>query len=300
MAQARSQRSSIRSLGRSLSLGVCFFAEPVLAQQIITSGEVESGILSGPGPQSSPWNVGHALYVGGNAKGAVIISDGGDAYLSHVDSIPPYLETRIGRYLGGIGSITVRGEGSSFEHGNDLLIGDAGTGSLVIERGARVFDSGPDLTGAAPATAIGVEAGASGEVRVDGAGSLWEAGDRMSVGLRGKGSLAVVNGGRVSVDTVTIIGRSAGGNGTVTIQGATSVFEPGRYLFVGLGGSGVLEVADGGSLHSLGRIDIGGGAGVPASNIAAGAGPDMSTLSGRGQQSPPHRKSWSAIPAPEP
>ncbi|TXR48678.1 autotransporter outer membrane beta-barrel domain-containing protein [Phyllobacterium endophyticum] len=282
MAEAKSQRSSIRSLGRSLSLGVCFFAQPVLAQQIITSGQVESGIRSDPGPQSSPWNVGFALYVGGNATGAVIISDGGDAYLSHVEFIPPYLETKIGRYLGGIGSITVRGEGSSFEYGNYLLIGDAGTGSLVIERGARVFDSGPDRTGAAPATALGVEAGASGEVRVDGAGSLWEAGDRMSVGLRGTGSLAVVNGGRVSVDTVTIIGRSAGGNGTVTIQGAKSVFEPGRYLFVGLGGSGVLEVADGGSLHSLGRIDVGGGAGVPASNIAAGAGTGHVNIVGEG------------------
>jgi outer membrane autotransporter protein len=282
MAEARSQRSSIRSFGRSLGVGVCIFAQPVLAQQIVTSGQVESAILTDPGPQTSPWNVGFLLNAGLDTEGAVIIRDGGDVYLSRVDLNVVQMVTTIGRDSGGLGTISVTGAGSTFEYGHQMRIADQGTGTLVIEDGARAFDSGADFAGAVAATAIGVAAGASGEVRVDGAGSLWEAGDRMSVGLRGTGSLAVVDGGRVSVDTVTIIGRLSEGNGTVTIQGPNSVLEPGRYLFVGLGGTGMLQLADGGSLHSLGRIDIGGGAGIPANNIAAGAGTGIVNLLGEG------------------
>ncbi len=56
------------------------------------------------------------------------------------------------------------------EYGHEMRIGGTGTGSLIIENGARVFDAGPDFNGNAPATAIGVGSGGSGSVRVDSSG----------------------------------------------------------------------------------------------------------------------------------
>jgi outer membrane autotransporter protein len=266
----------------SFAVFILIPVEPVVAQQIVTSGQVESGILSVPGPQPSPWDVGFLLNVGRDAQGELIIRDGGVAFLTRVDLIVTRMVTEAGGDLGGIGSVLVTGAGSSFDYGHQMLIGGAGTGSLVVENGARVFDAGAGFNGDPAATAIGSEVGGSGTVRVDGTGSLWEAGSRLSVGIRGAGSLDIIAGGRVSTDTVVAIARFPEANGTVTIRGANSVLDPGRFLFVGLGGSGSLSVLDGAAVRSLDRVDIGGGAGVPAQNIAAGSGTGIVNVAGTG------------------
>ncbi|WP_271892869.1 hypothetical protein [Candidatus Phyllobacterium onerii] len=213
----------------SFSVFILIPVGPVVAQQIVTSGQVESGILSVPGPQPSPWDVGFLLNVGRDAQGELIIRDGGVAFLTRVDLIVTRMVTEAGGDLGGIGSVLVTGAGSSFDYGHQMLIGGAGTGSLVVENGARVFDAGADFNGDPAATAIGSEVGGSGTVRVDGTGSLWEAGSRLSVGIRGAGSLDIIAGGRVSTDTVVAIARFPEANGTVTIRGANSVLDPGRF-----------------------------------------------------------------------
>ncbi|WP_166648289.1 hypothetical protein [Phyllobacterium brassicacearum] len=225
----------------------------------MTSDQVESGILSIPGPQHSPWDVGFLLNVGRDAQGELIIRDGGVAFLTRVDPIVVRMVTEAGGDVGGIGNMLVTGAGSSLDYGHEMRIGGVGTGSVVIENGARVFDAGPDFNGNAPATAIGVGPGGSGSVRVAGTGSIWEAGARLSVGTQGAGSLDVVEGGRVSSDTAVIIGRLPGGNGTVLVYGANSVLDPGSFLFVGLGG-----------------------AGLPAQGIAAGVGTGNVIVSGEG------------------
>jgi subtilase-type serine protease len=58
--------------------------------------------------------------------------------------------------------------------------------------------------------------------------------------------------------------------------------DPGRFLFIGLGGSGSLSMLDGGSARSLDRIDIGGGAGVPEQGITTGSGTGVVNVAGEG------------------
>ncbi len=272
----------------SFSVFILIPAEPGVAQQIVTSGQVTSGILTDPGPQPSPWGVGYVLNVGSDlingidGEGSLVIRDGGVAFLSQVDPPATRFMTDIGSNAASIGSVLVTGAGSSFDYGHQMVIGGAGSGSLVIENGARVFDAGADFNGGPAATAIGSEAGGSGTVRVDGAGSLWEAGARLSVGRQGAGSLDIIEGGRVGADTVVAVAQFAEANGTVTLRGVNSVLDPGRFLFVGLGGTGSLSVLDGATVRSLDRIDIGGGAGVPAQSIAAGSGTGIVNVAGTG------------------
>ncbi len=270
------------------SLFIFISAEPGVAQQIVTSGHVTSARVTATGPQPSPWDVGYFLDVGSDlvggidGEGSLVIRDGGVAFLSRNDLITTRFTTDVGRNAASIGSILVTGAGSSFDYGHEMLIGGAGSGSLVIENGARVFDAGADFNGNPAATAIGSAAGGSGTVRVDGPGSLWEAGSRLSVGIRGAGSLDITGGGRVTTDSVIAIARFPEGNGTVTIRGVNSVLDPGHFLFVGLGGTGSLSVLDGASVRSLDRVDIGGGAGVPAQGIAAGSGTGIVNVAGTG------------------
>ncbi|UXN61066.1 autotransporter domain-containing protein [Phyllobacterium zundukense] len=272
----------------SFSIFILIPAEPGVAQQIVTSGQVTSGILTTPGPQPSPWDVGYLLNVGSDlvnridGEGSLIIRDGGVAFHSRVDPDVDRLTTDVGRNTASVGTVLVTGAGSSFDYGHQMLIGGAGSGTLVIENGARVFDAGADFNGAPPATAIGSEAGGSGMVRVDGTGSLWGAGSRLSVGTRGAGSLDIIGGGRVSTDMVVAIARFPEANGTVTIRGVNSVLDPGRFLFVGLGGTGSVSVLDGAAVRSLDRVDIGGGAGVPAQGIVAGSGTGIVNVAGAG------------------
>ncbi|MBB3144655.1 T5SS/PEP-CTERM-associated repeat protein [Phyllobacterium trifolii] len=270
------------------SLFTLLSAEPGVAQQIVTSGQVTSGILTAPGPQPSPWDVGYFLDVGSDliggidGEGSLVIRDGGVAFLSRNDLTITRFTTDIGSNTASVGTVLVTGAGSSFDYGHQMVIGGAGSGSLVIENGARVFDAGADFNGSPAATAIGSEAGGSGSVRVAGAGSIWEAGSRLSVGFRGVGSLDIIEGGRVSTDTVVAVARFSEGSGTVTVRGVNSVLDPGRFLFVGLGGSGSLSVLDGAAVRSLDKVDIGGGAGVPAEGIAAGSGTGIANVAGAG------------------
>ncbi|WP_181872326.1 autotransporter outer membrane beta-barrel domain-containing protein [Phyllobacterium bourgognense] len=227
-------------------------------------------------------DVGSDLIGGIDGEGSLIIRDGGVAFLSRNDLIITRFTTDIGSNTASVGTVLVTGAGSLFDYGHQMLIGGAGSGVLVIENGARVFDAGADFNGDPAAAAIGSEAGGSGTVRVDGTGSLWEAGSRLSVGIRGSGSLDIIEGGRVSTDTVVAVARFPEGSGAVTTRGVNSMLDPGRFLFVGLGGSGSLSVLDGAAVRSLDRVDIGGGAGVPAQNIAAGSGTGIVNVAGTG------------------
>jgi subtilase-type serine protease len=253
-----------------------------IAQQIVISGQVETALDYDTLTPASPWNPGVFLHVGSELQGALTVTNGGVVFLSIADPIEGRTETRVGRISGGLGRVLISGQGSTLNYGNEMRVGDEGNGFLVVEGGAMAISGGFDVNGAPPATAIGVAATATGSVRVEGAGSLWEAGARLSVGFRGSGSLDIIEGGRVSTDTVVAVARFPEASGTVTIRGVNSVLDPGRFLFVGLGGTGSLSVLDGASVRSLDTIDIGGGAGLPEQNIAGGSGTGNLDVSGTG------------------
>lgn len=142
---------------------------------------------------------------------------------------------------------------------NTLTVGRAGAGALSVGSGGSLSST---------LGLIGDATGALGEVTLDGAGSSWDVAAGVIVGRSGQGTLSVRNGGVLSIPegfdpAVTylengdsFVGFSAGRNGSVVLDGAGSVWNNGKNLFVGRLGSGSLLIS-GGALVSNGSAWIG-------------------------------------------
>ncbi|MGO4287332.1 autotransporter outer membrane beta-barrel domain-containing protein [Bosea sp. TAB14] len=122
--------------------------------------------------------------------------------------------------------------------------------------------------------ALGFNAGASGTVAVDGAGSTWTS-SAVFVGYGGTGALTISNGGEAA-DTAALIGFQAGSSGAATVTGPGSLWSHTGNLVVGDLGTGALTIANGGTVSagglvklasqvgSVGTLNIGGEAGAAA------------------------------------
>jgi T5SS/PEP-CTERM-associated repeat protein len=178
----------------------------------------------------------------------------------------------LGGLATGSGTLTVTGSGSKLTtvgdaatRANAVGVGVTGTGTVqVLDGGELELDGTGNLPGdLAPGFAAGVEAGSVGSVTVSGPGSLIEIrnGDAdaagVAVGLAGQGSLDLLAGAELRIDTGTgessglTVGNSVGSNGMLTASGADTAIElsgEGRGLTVGNAGIGVLELSDGAEL----------------------------------------------------
>ena len=149
----------------------------------------------------------------------------------------------VGYQSGSAGTVTVRGEGSTWTNSHDLYVGHYGKGTLEITNGASVSN---DLG------YIGRWEGSEGAVTVSGPGSTWTNSDDLFIcGYRwadgGDGTLEINNGGAVS-NAEAFIGYSAGCTGAATVSGTGSTWTNSDRLHVGLNGNGTLDVLDGGSV----------------------------------------------------
>ncbi|ATU92594.1 autotransporter outer membrane beta-barrel domain-containing protein [Phyllobacterium zundukense] len=255
-------------------------ADSSWAQEIVVSGDVLTDPDTGVGTKPNPWNAGYVIYVGASGQGALSISGGAIVTLGTDNPTGSFKHSRIGLFPGSVGDVIVTGPGSTFNFGNLLTIGEEGTGSLTIEDGARVINDGIALDGSAPRSAIGFGTDAIGVVRVSDPGSLWDTGQRLSVGQNGTATLEISDGGTVQSSVAIAIGRLPDGDGTVTVHGTNAVLDAGQNLFVGLGGTGSLTIADGGSVFSSGLTEIGGGEGVASQGILPGAGTGTVNVTG--------------------
>jgi outer membrane autotransporter protein len=165
--------------------------------------------------------------------------------------------------LRGVGSVTITGEGSSWNSVNALDIGDGGDGTLSVLAGADVafgdlIRAGGraylyDSLGGSPVPGVDPQAG-TGAIVVSGAGSTLTAGNRAIVGDRANatGTLTVAAGGAATVDGSDtngiglIVGNAARSTGTVTVTGAGSTLTAAAGAQIGNSGTGTLSVLDGG------------------------------------------------------
>ena len=115
---------------------------------------------------------------------------------------------------------------------------------------------------------IGCNPGATGVVTVDGAGSNWSnlsgdsrggAGAGLIVGYYGSGTLSITNGGSVKSTYGNTIGYGSNSAGAVTVNGAGSIWTTGCDLNVGLDGSGMLFITNGGSVSAAGATYVASG-----------------------------------------
>jgi T5SS/PEP-CTERM-associated repeat protein len=121
-----------------------------------------------------------------------------------------------------------------------LRIGDGGSGEVNITLGGKV-------------TGVNTEIGSftSGEVNVDGPGSLWDSSGTLTIGALGSGTLSITNQGVVENED-GFIGNSntPSSIGTVTVNGAGSLWRNTNVVVVGFGGTGTLNIAGGGTVES--------------------------------------------------
>ncbi|WP_441241336.1 autotransporter domain-containing protein [Tardiphaga sp. 768_D3_N2_1] len=194
-----------------------------------TAGSTGSATVDGAG---SAWTNSGGLYVGNFGTGTLTIQSGGK--VSDADGY-------VGNNAGSTGTATVDGAGSSWTNSSTLNVGVAGTGTLTIQNGGTVSNAGIGL--------LGVHAGSTGTVTVDGAGSSWTNSGNVYVGVLGTGTLTIRNGGAASSPGVVTIGELAGSTGTVTVDGAGSSFTN-SGLVVGSFGTGTLTIQNGGKANT--------------------------------------------------
>ena len=139
---------------------------------------------------------------------------------------------------------TVSGAGSRWNCSGSIWTGNAGTGALEITNGAVVTSAGNGYLGFSP--------GASGFVRVNGAGSTWTTAGNVNVGgnaggAGGSGTLTIDTGGTVGATETRlyqpgalVLGANATLNGLLTALGGQIVAAAdltfGNNLTVGAGG----------------------------------------------------------------
>ncbi len=125
---------------------------------------------------------------------------------------------------------------------------------------------------------IGEEAGAIGTISVRSGGLLSLEGP-LTVANYGRGTLNV-QGGRVTAKA-TVLGRAPGGDGTINIVGASStmLISPGGNLIAGYDGTGTINLADGGRLHTEPITQLGFNLGSFGTANVSGAGTQWSSNS---------------------
>ncbi len=165
----------------------------------------------------------------------------------------------------GNGTLNVSGDGSQLTAGGIMEVGLRGTGELNIDDGGTVSVTAR--------TRVGVEAGSSGSINVEGLGSELTLSKSWltDIGSSGLGSLAIGSAGTVTSGAMTL-GSLASGDGFVVVTGVNSKLDLGNSEFrAGDAGDGTVEIYDGG-LISSGRVFIGRQNGSTSSATISGEG----------------------------
>ncbi|MBR1212100.1 autotransporter domain-containing protein [Bradyrhizobium sp. JYMT SZCCT0180] len=165
------------------------------------AGSTGTATVDGAG---SAWTNSGNLYVGNSGTATLTIRNGGK--VSNVTGL-------LGNSAGSTGAATVDGVGSSWTNSTDLYVGNVGAGTLTIRNGGKVSNVGNGF--------LGIIAGSTGTVTVDGAGSAWTNSGYLHVGYSGAGTLTIANGGAVSTTSGMQIANFAGSTGTLNIGAAS-------------------------------------------------------------------------------
>jgi fibronectin-binding autotransporter adhesin len=198
-------------------------------------------------PQGA-WTIHHGITIGKGGRGTLL------AVPTEITLYGGLLSATatLGDDSGSIGAATFDGFGAFWSNSGTMNIGNSGTGTLDVQAGAQVFNSGPCY--------LGSIAGSSGTATVTGADSNFSVDENdLYVGNFGSGNLYVHSGGRVS-DRRGYLGCGANSSGIVTVTGSGSKWTSSESIIVGDRGEGTLTIEDGGEISGFAMI-----AGAPGS-----------------------------------
>jgi fibronectin-binding autotransporter adhesin len=248
----------------------------------VTVDGANSTLFVGDGPQTGAG----LLVIGNYGSGTLTVSNGGNVTQNGSDGLGNF-SVVLGQNWCSYGTLAIdgsaNGTASSFnvtDFWDAIAVGENGTGSITITNGGALTSNGADQT-FYEGMYLGVNAGATGTVTVDGSGgpsslTLWNGG--LAVGFSGNGTLNITNGGLVSVQAPDIngfgvtLGYNTGSNGNVTVDGNGSVLDieiPGSntttpglgtsagLLVIGENGTGSLNISNGGLVTALDGLRLG-------------------------------------------
>lgn len=184
----------------------------------------------------STWSNNFFAIIGQEGTGSLTIADGG--------TVTNGLGAYLGAFADATGTVTVDGQNSTWTIGQELEIGNQGTGSLTIGNGGTVTVSTDAVLGNYDADGTG-----DGTVIVTGQDSLLSIGGNLRVGREGTGEVTIAHGGAVS-NTFGSIGDASGSSGTVLVMGADASWQNSADLMVGRNGAGALTIEDGGTVSN--------------------------------------------------
>ncbi|MBN2023410.1 MAG: hypothetical protein JW809_11535 [Pirellulales bacterium] len=168
----------------------------------------------------NPWFVTLGRY--GSSQGSLTVEDGAEARIGQI---------LLGETAMASGSVLVDGQGSlcnlAFTPNSDqsMLVGDGGTGTVTVQRGARLWC---DQNGV-----VGSQGGSSGTIVVRDAGTRMDVGGFLRVGHDGRASLEVLDGALVNVAESVRVASYGESNGRVLVEGAGSRLVLGQGFILG-------------------------------------------------------------------
>jgi outer membrane autotransporter protein len=217
------------------------------------SGSQGTMTISGVGTNgaASIWTNAGDLDVG--ESGSAMLSITGGGVLNNAGT------AFVGDQASGSGSVTVSGRGSNgtastWSNGGDLVVGQAGVGTLLIENGGAVSNSFGYIGATTASTVATVSSVTVTGGDGNGHASSWTNAGELFVGASGAGALNITDGGQVS-NTIGIVGNQAGSSGTVTVSGTdgnghASTWTSSAQINIGDIGTGSLLVQAGGVVNS--------------------------------------------------
>lgn len=224
----------------------------------------------------SDFNATGYLFVGYAGNGGSGSTPGGNGTLSVTDGSVTSVGAAIADGIGAAGNATISGSSSEWINTGALVVGGGGVGSLTIQSGGHVSNSGVMSIGNASSSA-------SSFVDISGIGSLLESTGGLIVGNSGAGTLTVGSGATVSSGG-GVIGRHSASTATVT--GSGSAWITGDLLIggdisdaSGTAGNGTLNATSGGQITST-SARLGDVAGASGTATIAGNGSKWKITSG--------------------
>ena len=210
---------------------------PTGVAQAPLAGTALLSILNGATLTDSRASIGNSL----DTSGSVAVTTGGT--------------WNIGAVTGGYLNVSVGGQATlSVTNGGTVNVGAIGALGTFLSNGSSVVGYG---------IGVGYTAGASGTIEVSGLGSQLTDNDGMNLGRVSQGNaLIILNGGFADIGGVLTVGVSAASSGTVGVSGTGSILQS-NGLTMGLLGTGVATIADGGVLQIFGDASLGGSSAAP-------------------------------------
>ena len=113
------------------------------------------------------------------------------------------------------------GSGSKWTNSGDFYVGNAGTGSLIVESGGSLSNV---------TSVIASASGSTGTATVTGSASQWINSADLRVGGGGTGALTISDGGTASVGSAAFVGTYGGSNGTLSIESGGTLSSAYGYI----------------------------------------------------------------------